>query len=51
MTLTDEAVKTYDTNTKVNPPLREQSDVEALIQGLKEGIIDCVATDHAPPYH
>ena len=48
LTLTDEAVKTYDTNTKVNPPLREQSDVEALIQGLKEGIIDCVATDHAP---
>ena len=48
LTLTDEAVNTYDTNTKVNPPLREQSDVEALIQGLKEGIIDCVATDHAP---
>ncbi|MEE0777303.1 MAG: dihydroorotase [Bacillota bacterium] len=48
LTLTDEAVKTYNTNTKVNPPLREQSDVDALIQGLKEGIIDCVATDHAP---
>lgn len=48
LTLTDEAVKRYDTNTKVNPPLREQSDVDALIQGLKEGVIDCVATDHAP---
>lgn len=48
LTLTDAEVKTYDTNTKVNPPLREQSDVDALIAGLKEGIIDCVATDHAP---
>lgn len=48
LTLTDEAVKTYDTNTKVNPPLREESDVEALIAGLKEGVIDCIATDHAP---
>lgn len=48
LTLTDDAVKTYDTNTKVNPPLREQEDVDALIQGLKEGVIDCVATDHAP---
>lgn len=48
LTLTEEAVKTYDTNTKVNPPLRTQADVDALIQGLKEGVIDCVATDHAP---
>lgn len=48
LTLTDAEVKTYDTNTKVNPPLREQSDVDALIAGLKEGVIDCVATDHAP---
>jgi dihydroorotase len=38
----------YDTATKVYPPLREQRDVEALVEGLAEGIIDCVATDHAP---
>lgn len=48
LTLTDDAVKTYNTNAKVNPPLREKEDVEALIDGLAEGIIDCVATDHAP---
>ncbi|MBQ1251278.1 MAG: dihydroorotase [Firmicutes bacterium] len=48
LTLTEEAVRTYDTNTKVNPPLRTKADVDALIEGLKEGIIDCVATDHAP---
>jgi dihydroorotase len=38
----------YDTSTKVYPPLRGQRDVEALIQGLADGVIDCVATDHAP---
>ena len=38
----------YDTTAKVNPPLREQSDVDAMIQGLREGIIDFIATDHAP---
>ena len=38
----------YDTNTKVNPPLREASDVEALIEALASGVIDAVATDHAP---
>lgn len=48
LTLTEEAVRTYDTNTKVNPPLRTKSDVDALIEGLKDGTIDCVATDHAP---
>lgn len=48
LTLTEEAVRTYDTNTKVNPPLRTKADVDALIEGLKEGVIDCVATDHAP---
>ena len=48
LTLTEEAVKTYDTNTKVNPPLRTQTDIDALIAGLKDGVIDCVATDHAP---
>ena len=38
----------YDTNTKVYPPLREQRDVKACVQGLADGTIDCVATDHAP---
>ena len=38
----------YNTNAKVNPPLRSRHDVEALIDGLKDGTIDCVATDHAP---
>ncbi len=47
-TLTDDAVKTYDTNTKMNPPLRTRKDVEAIIEGLKDGTIDCIASDHAP---
>lgn len=47
-TLTDDALKTYDTNTKMNPPLRTQADVDALIEGLKDGTIDCIASDHAP---
>ena len=47
-TLTDEAVKTFDTNTKVNPPLRTKEDVEAIKEGLKDGTIDCIVTDHAP---
>ena len=38
----------YDTSTKVYPPLRGHTDVEALIEGLAEGVIDCIATDHAP---
>ena len=38
----------YNTNAKVNPPLRTRSDVEALAQGLQDGTIDCIATDHAP---
>ena len=38
----------YDTSTKVYPPLRAHSDVDALIEGLAEGVIDCIATDHAP---
>ena len=38
----------YDTSTKVFPPLRSQQDVDALVEGLAEGVIDCVATDHAP---
>ena len=40
--------RNYDTSTKVYPPLRSRSDVEALIEGLAEGVIDCIATDHAP---
>ena len=47
-TLTEEAVYNYDTNAKVNPPLRTREDVEALREGLKEGVIDAIATDHAP---
>ncbi|MCC6549061.1 MAG: dihydroorotase [Ignavibacteriaceae bacterium] len=47
-TLTDEAVTTYDTNAKMNPPLRTGKDVEAMIAGLKDGTIDVIATDHAP---
>ncbi|MGE5683434.1 MAG: dihydroorotase [Bacillota bacterium] len=47
-TLTEEALKTYDTNTKMNPPLRTKEDVEAILEGLKDGTIDCIASDHAP---
>lgn len=47
-TLKDEAVIGYNTNAKMNPPLRGQSDVDALKQGLKDGTIDVIATDHAP---
>lgn len=46
--LTDEVLETYDGVYRVNPPLREQSDVDALRQALIDGDIDCVATDHAP---
>jgi dihydroorotase len=46
--LTDEAVRSLDTNTKMNPPLRSESDREALIEGLRSGVIQSVATDHAP---
>lgn len=48
LTLTDELVKSFDTATKVNPPLRSQDHVEALLEGLKDGTIDAIATDHAP---
>lgn len=48
LTLTDEALLTFDTNYKVNPPLRSREDLEALRKGLVEGIIDAIATDHAP---
>jgi dihydroorotase len=46
--LTDEAVRSLDTNFKMNPPLRAEVDRQALIEGLRSGAIDCVATDHAP---
>jgi dihydroorotase len=46
--LTDDAVKEFDTNVKVKPPLRTRDDVDALIEGLKDGTIDAIATDHAP---
>jgi dihydroorotase len=48
LVLIDEAVAGYDTNTKMNPPLRSARDREALIQGVVDGTIDCLATDHAP---
>jgi len=47
-TLTDEAVRGYDTMAKMNPPLRTAEDVAAIKQGLKDGTIDVIATDHAP---
>ena len=46
--LTDDAVRGYDTNSKMSPPLREQKDVAAIKQGLQDGTIDMIATDHAP---
>ncbi|MBQ3032946.1 MAG: dihydroorotase [Deferribacterales bacterium] len=47
-TLTDKCCENYDTNCKMSPPLREEEDIEAIINGLKDGTIDCIATDHAP---
>jgi dihydroorotase len=46
--LTEKAVDGYDTNTKMNPPLRSEEDVEHIKQGLKENTIEIIATDHAP---
>ncbi len=48
LTLTEEKVIGYNTNAKVNPPLRTKQDIQALIQGLKENVIDIITTDHAP---
>ena len=48
LTLTEERVIGRDNNAKVNPPLRTKKDIKALIQGLKENVIDIIATDHAP---
>jgi dihydroorotase len=51
-TLIDENVGHYDTNYKMNPPLRSGADRDAMIAGLKDGTLDCIATDHAPhAYH
>ena len=47
-TLTDIAVEGYDTNTKMAPPLRSEDHLEAILEGLKDGTIDAIATDHAP---
>jgi len=47
-TLTDDALKTYDTNLKMNPPLRSHKDVKEILDALKDGTIDCIASDHAP---
>jgi dihydroorotase len=48
LTLTDDVVRTLDSRFKMNPPLRTDADRRALIDGLRSGVIDCVATDHAP---
>ncbi|MCI9032143.1 MAG: dihydroorotase [Clostridia bacterium] len=45
---TDEEILSFNTNAKINPPLRTQTDVDAIIEGLKDGTIDAIATDHAP---
>jgi dihydroorotase len=48
LTLTDDAVRSLDGRFKMNPPLRSEDDRKALIEGLRDGTIDCIATDHAP---
>jgi dihydroorotase len=50
-TLTHDRVEGYDTNAKMNPPLREEADREAIRQAVKDGTIDCIATDHAPHHY
>jgi dihydroorotase len=53
-TLTDEALSTpipYDTNTKMNPPLRERADRDAMLAGIADGTVDVIATDHAPHHY
>jgi len=46
--LTEQAVVDYDTNAKMNPPLRTAADVDSILEGLRDGTIDAIATDHAP---
>ncbi|HSD82085.1 MAG TPA: dihydroorotase [Solirubrobacteraceae bacterium] len=48
LTMTEEAVATLDTRRKMNPPLRAEDDRLALVEGLRSGVVDCIATDHAP---
>ena len=48
LVLTDEAVRGFDPNTKMNPPLRSKRDADAVLEALADGTIDCIATDHAP---
>lgn len=48
LTMTDDAVDLTDSATKVNPPLRRQADVDAMVEGLKDGTIDAIVTDHSP---
>jgi len=48
LALTEEALLGYDSHCKVNPPLRSRADIEALLEGLQDGTIDAIATDHAP---
>jgi dihydroorotase len=48
LTLTDDLVRTLDSRFKMNPPLRTERDRKALVEGLRSGVIDCIATDHAP---
>ncbi len=47
-TLTDDVIASFDADTKVNPPLREEEDVAAIRKGLQDGTLDCIVTDHAP---
>lgn len=48
LALTEESLRTYDTNFKMNPPLRTEADRAAIIAGLRDGTLDCIGTDHAP---
>src|SRR4029077_9395162 len=48
LTLTDDVVRTLDSRFKMNPPVRDELDRRALVDALRSGVIDCVATDHAP---
>jgi dihydroorotase len=50
-TLTDAALEGYDTNVKMNPPLREDADRDAMLEGLADGTVDVIATDHAPHHY
>jgi len=50
-TLTHDRCEDYDTNAKMNPPLREAADRDAIREGLKDGTIDCIASDHAPHHY